>query len=166
MMGWKVLLGLVMAVSFARSTFASELGPTRPSDLVLLTNQNGTACGQGGRVFDTLIRSDGSFQPSPYAIPPGRVLVVTRVQWDNATLPANETFRAVFLYSREDPGGTTAINGFGNYFAKADAQGRFSTNFDIGPIAVKSGVRICAETTEPGYAPGIIRVFGFLARDR
>jgi hypothetical protein len=150
------------ALGFARSVLASDLGPTRPSDLVLLTTQTNSSACQGLPAFDTLIQSDGSFAPGSYSIPPGRVLVMTRFQWNNGGLPANHTYRAVLEYRKA----AGDYNGFGDYFVTTDAQGNIGAQFDIGPIAVKSGAHLCAETTEPGFAPGILRVFGFLARDR
>lgn len=161
-------LGLVAAlVGGARPTLAANLlGPTRPSQVVTVmatgyAGQNGHCTGQQLRV-NGIINGNGSV--TPFAIPEGKVFVLTGGTWSTSWPDAN--VNAALQLSIRSPTVNAVV--VSSPSVRTDSAGYASGSFSIAPgMVIKPGVSLCAlvvANEEEFWA--FPRLSGFLAKDK
>lgn len=154
-----------LAASLDRATAAIDrgteatrpnLGPRRASDLVTLVNR-GSSCatvGAAGGLLDRRVTADG--HEVPFAVPAGKVLVVTGLTWRTTgnTAHAGATLRL-------EPPGSLATGFTDTQPALADGHG--GNNATLGGLVVGAGVGLClANSGDSAGAPSGL-LYGYLA---
>jgi hypothetical protein len=136
---------------------ASALAPKRASDLVTLVAEGEGECPLGGHAFDTRVLSDGS--QVPFAMPPGRVLVVTGFDFVIGGAPPGA---ATSVVVNQQPAGTKNASPVLQADGVASASGFIAGGVTSNPgVAVSGGVPLCIL---PAAAGGVLH--GFLAKDK
>jgi len=145
----KLLLSVVFALVMpAASTRAGTLAPSKPSQLVTLTNINAT-CSSGVKL-NTQVNGDGS--RSTFAgIPDGRVLVIT-----GAGAVANSNGTTPFVFLIDTDGGASSL-----WFGA----GVDGATVPVPNVVVKSGQTLCVRVFGLGVTFQAY-VHGFFANDK
>jgi hypothetical protein len=158
----RTLAALSLAVT-AGAVEAEVLGPTKPSDLVTLTTFNGTQCGKDpiGRTLDHRQNPDGTI--SPFAIPSGKVFVVTGLNWTQGNTGGVNKAEILFLHSLTPSGVIFPMviahdNGSGD--------GRAGGSMVVSGVIFKSGQTMCVSVNTGNIGSAIAVVHGFLDRNR
>jgi hypothetical protein len=139
----------------------ADLGPKKPSELVNAVAFRGfsdTCCSSSETAFDLTFNADG--KRTSFAIPAGKVFVVTGIEWNSFSgTPNRQTGAAVIL---ETPGSCDAL--FINSTAIADGAGNAGNNLVIpNGVRVRAGQRLCMFMS--GGTLNSARAFGYFARD-
>jgi len=153
---------LLLGCAMATGVRAESVGPKRASEIVDLSAGPTTPCpylGPNAIVFDTRVLSNGS--TLPFAIPPGRVFVVTA-----ATLTGAGVTPATSVQSRLFKGSAVGNQTFARRESLANDLGRFEHQyaFPSGSV-VANGTVVCAELSVPN-AGTFGHLSGYLAKDK
>jgi hypothetical protein len=149
-----ILFLFAVAHASALAAAAGPLVPTKPSEVVTLAF-SGTVCASSSVALDQRVLPDGT--TVPFAIPEGRVLVVTEVDWqiDGNTPSVTMTFELRAL----TPAATATT--FFTDFATSNAEGDAG---NVRPVAnAIVGTALCARGST-GVQEAYVR--GFLAKDK
>jgi hypothetical protein len=143
---------LVLAGTLAAPAAAGPLTPTRPSDVVTLVNGAGNPCTVTGSALDLRVQPDGT--RVPFAVPPGRVLVVTGIDFTTPDAAATD----VELFVERPPDASQV-------FVTSTAGGGSAS---IPDVIVGSGSALCVRAVPKGggASPVLAVVHGFLAKDK
>jgi hypothetical protein len=120
---------------------AGVIGPTKPSQIVVLrVSGGGTNCqGGGGQEADLQVQADGSI--GPYAPPPGYAFVITGLDWGAAGNPASEYApAAIRLTNPSHPNSSSLVFASGSI---ADGQGKSWGSALVPNVAVAPGTSVC-----------------------
>jgi hypothetical protein len=139
-MNRSIALASVVCALLASPAAAGVIGPTRPSQVVVLrVSGQGTGCqGQGGgQEADMQVHPDGSI--TPYAPPAGMAFVITGIDWGTAGDPPNEYAPIVIrLTSPHPPSSLVFATG-----AMSDVAGKSWGSALVPNVTVAPGVTIC-----------------------
>ncbi len=153
---------LALACAGVTVAHADEVGPKRASEIVDLSASPAASCpflGPNSVVFDTRVLSNGS--TLPFAIPPGRVLVVTAVTLTGAGVPAGSS-----VQSRLYKGSAVGSQAFARRESLANGLGRFEHQYDLstGSVVANDAI-VCADLNLPS-AGTFGHLSGYLTKDR
>jgi hypothetical protein len=148
-----VSIAVLLAVSMLlvpHGVSATGVGPAKPSDLVTLIPQG--FCPSGG--FDMKIRVLPDASEVPFAIPAGRVFVITGWQWGEIVTLMTNAWEVERL-RLETPTTSVTVGVAGNSTPGVPGTTPFnqttSNNASIvGMIVVKPGVQVCVSTESRG----------------
>lgn len=143
------------------SAVASPLAPKKPSDLVTLARGDSCDPNPIGRKVDQLQNSDGTLLP--FSIPPGKVLVVTGIDWTQGNTGAPNKAEILFLHSQTASG---VINPMVTSHDNGSADGRAGASIPVTGVTFKSGETLCVSANTGNIGSLGVRVHGFLAKDR
>lgn len=146
----------------AQAAPPAPLAPTAPSQLVTIRSGGQEKCGSSPWLkLDTQVNQDGTL--SPFAIPQGKVLVVTSIDWRQGSTGAPGTQEEFFLFPSAD---NIDVN-----YAIVDSIIAGSSDSRAGASLVVTGVAIKAGN--PCWGVNSLRlgsadalVHGFLTEDR
>ena len=120
---------------------AGVIGPTKPSQVVVLrVSGGGTNCqGGGGQEADLQVHPDGSIDP--YMPPPGYGFVITGLDWGAASNPADEYAPvAIRLTNPSHPNSSALVFASGSV---ADGMGKSWGSAIVPNVAVAPGTSVC-----------------------
>ena len=119
---------------------AGVIGPTKPSQVVVLrVSGGGTNCqGGGGQEADLQVHPDGSIDP--YAPPPNYGFVITGLDWGAAGNAAGEYAPVAIRLTSPHANGSSLVFASGSL---ADGQGKSWGSAVVPNVAVAPGTSIC-----------------------
>jgi hypothetical protein len=138
-MSRSIAMASVALALIASPAAAGVIGPTRPSQIVVLrVSGQGTNCqGGGGQEADLQVHADGSIDP--YMPPPGYGFVITGIDWGTAGNPGNEYTPIVIRLAGAHPA-SALVFATG---AVSDGAGKSWGSAVVPNVAVAPGVPIC-----------------------
>jgi hypothetical protein len=146
---------------FSATAHAAVLGPTRASDLVNVVafpGFSGVCCSASETAFDITFDADGERQP--FVIPPGKVFVVTGIEWNSFLGTPNRQTLAVLSLSR--PTGCDGL--FANSTALADGAGSAGNTLTVpNGLRIRPGQKLCLFMSNGSL--NTARATGYLAKD-
>lgn len=144
-------------------TGGGQLGPTRPSDLVVIRSK-GVTCGSSPWIMlDTQVNGDGTL--SPFTIPAGKVLIVTSIDARQGATGASGKQEEFFLFP-------SAANININYpvvdlmAAPGSSDGRAGVSAVITGVAIKAGNPCWGTNNLSAIGSADMLVRGFLTADQ
>jgi hypothetical protein len=156
-----MVAGLWLAGAVTASAQVRELRPAKPSDMVTLTTYSGTQCGFIGVTLDHQQNTDGT-QPA-FVIPPGRVFVVTGMDWVQFVTGASTKTETLYLHAQLPSG---IIWPSAMVHANGAGESRAGNSTAISGVVFKSGDTLCVSPNNGTMGTVIVLVHGFLAADR
>jgi len=147
-----IAIGVASAL-FAHAALAGTLAPSKPSDVVTLSNGPGDPCVVTGAALDSRVEPDGT--ATEFAVPPRSVLVVTGVDFTLSTDGAANVELFVEKAPNTTPIFVTTVTGGGG-------------SATIPNVIVGSGSSLCIQATiRAGGTEALLAVVhGFLAKDK
>jgi hypothetical protein len=132
------------------------LGPVNASDLVVLRPTSGQQC-QGGTAVTTAMNPDGT--QSPFALPAGKVLMVTGVRYTSDNVPPGDRIGYTLRTN------VTAIVVAEDYVINAGAAGRVMVGTTF-PSPLRINSQLCFEAA--GAPASLTRswIYGYLVEDK
>jgi hypothetical protein len=157
--GSLIALTALTMVLTASATHAQSLGTIRPSQVVTLDLNLGSAnCANTGKKFDTLLASDGT--EAPFVIPSGQVLVITGID-----LLGFGASPGALIQTRIFRGIGFDVNEVAIRESIADSNGRIFHTYQFTPgVVVASGGEVCTNNNANITTTGSLR--GFLVRGK
>lgn len=142
-------------------------GPAKPSDLVTLISSDAhcipdVMMGNPTKAINQRVLADGSVVP--FVIPARNVLVVTGIEWRQASTGSSTTGEDFYLFTESAAGGLGGV--LVDSFSPPNASARAGASIPVTGVSIKAGSTVCFQV-ETGYIEtAVAYVHGYLTKDR